>query len=83
MAKAQIVAKNFWKLQGTTHRVVTAVALLDKAGSYAVQEKQDALVTYVRGSYTNGVGLPLELVKKLLKEAAFPLGSLKRRAAPS
>lgn len=105
------------KLQGTTHRVVTAVALvdaqskkakvkhtvsrvtmrrlspeeiarcaannLDKAGSYAVQEKQDKLVTKIQGSYTNVVGLPMELVKKLLKEAASPSGSLKRRAAPS
>ncbi len=88
------------RLQGTTHEVVTAVALLaptgavrlgharsrvtmrrltpqevvrfarknlDKAGAYAVQEKRDPVVAKVRGSFTNVVGLPVELVKKLLK----------------
>ncbi|MBI1953293.1 MAG: septum formation protein Maf [Candidatus Omnitrophica bacterium] len=88
------------RLQGSTHRVITGVALvdaatakeksaravsavtmrrltvkeiaalarknLDKAGAYAVQEKKDALVTRVRGSYSNVVGLPLSLVKALL-----------------
>lgn len=89
------------RLQGTTHRVITAVALvkagtskkkvahevsevtlkplslqeigriagknLDKAGAYAVQEKRDPIVRRIKGSYSNVVGLPLELVKKLLK----------------
>ncbi len=91
------------RLQGTTHRVVTGVALVnaaagkskvahavsqvtmrrltmeeiaryarkhqDKAGSYAVQEKKDPIVTKIKGSFTNVVGLPLELLKKLLKGA--------------
>ncbi len=90
------------KLQGTTHRVITGVALVDaatgkkraahavssvtmrplsageirryaakhpdKAGSYAVQEKNDSVVLKIRGSYSNVVGLPMELVKKLLKK---------------
>ena len=89
------------RLQGTTHKVVTAVALvnaatgkekvahavstvtmkplslkeiariapkhLDKAGCYAAQEKKDPVIKKVVGSYTNVVGLPMELVKKLLK----------------
>lgn len=88
-------------LQGTTHKVITAMALvdaatgrekvahavstvtmrpispaeifryakknLDKAGCYAAQEKKDPVVKKVVGSYSNVVGLPLELVKKLLK----------------
>ena len=88
------------QLQGTSHRVITGVALvdaatgkekaahvvstvtmrrlglpeiaryarkhLDKAGAYVVQEKKDPVVAKVRGSYTNVVGLPLELVRKLL-----------------
>ncbi len=88
-------------LQGTTHKVVTGVALvnaatgkekvahavstvtmrpippaeifrcakkhLDKAGCYAAQEKRDPVVKKVVGSTSNVVGLPLELVKKLLK----------------
>ncbi len=89
------------KLQGTTHKVITAVALvdaatakekvahavstvtmrkltppeiyryarknLDKAGCYAAQETKDPVVRKVVGSYTNVVGLPMELVKKLLR----------------
>ena len=88
------------RLAGTTHKVVTGVALvdaatgrakvahavsfvtlrrltpeeiartalrhLDKAGCYAIQEKKDPLVSKIKGSYTNVVGLPMELVKKLL-----------------
>ncbi len=87
-------------LQGTQHRVITGVALIDaatgrrmvghavsrvtmrpmspeeiaryarrhrdKAGAYAVQEKRDPVVTKVEGSYTNVVGLPLELVQRML-----------------
>lgn len=88
------------RLQGSTHWVITGVALLqaktgrikighaisrvtmrrmspdevdryarrhrDKAGAYAVQEKRDPVVLKIRGSYTNVVGLPMELVRKLL-----------------
>ncbi len=88
------------RLQGTTHRVITGVALvnaagkekvthaastvtmkrldlktivrlvpknLDKAGAYAAQEKKDPVIKKVVGSYSNVVGLPLEVVKKLLE----------------
>ena len=89
------------RLQGTTHKVVTGVALvdaatgkekvahavstvtmrplslkeiarlsakhLDKAGAYAAQEKKDPVVKKVAGSYTNVVGLPMEIVRRLLK----------------
>ncbi len=40
---------------------------LDKAGSYAIQEKNDPIAKVVSGSYENVVGLPLDVVKKLLK----------------
>ena len=40
---------------------------LDKAGGYAAQEKKDPVIKKVVGSYSNVVGLPLEVVKKLLK----------------
>ena len=89
------------RLQGTRHKVITAVALvdaatgkerqahavstvtmkpldlktiarivpkhLDKAGCYAAQEKKDPVIKKVAGSYSNVVGLPMEVVKKLLK----------------
>ena len=39
---------------------------MDKAGAYAVQGRGAALVSQVRGSYTNVVGLPLAAVVELL-----------------
>jgi septum formation protein len=41
---------------------------LDKAGSYAIQEKRDPIAQVVRGSYDNVVGLPLLQVKALLRK---------------
>lgn len=91
-----------YRLSGTTHRVMTGVALvdaesgrslvrsaiskvhmkklelealvrlskkhLDKAGAYAIQEKRDPIARVVSGSYENVVGLPVDLVKKMLRE---------------
>lgn len=39
---------------------------LDKAGAYGIQEGP-RIVTQIKGSYTNVVGLPVELLKKMLK----------------
>ena len=48
---------------------------LDKAGSYAIQEKRDPIARVVKGSYDNVVGLPVGLVKKMLKRVkAAPCG---------
>jgi septum formation protein len=41
---------------------------LDKAGSYAIQEKRDPIAQVVRGSYDNVVGLPISTVRSLLKK---------------
>ena len=90
-------------LSGTTHQVITALALIftpdgpslvehdttsltmaqlsaeqidhylrtgpwqGKAGAYAIQE-DDAFVSKVRGSFSNVVGLPLELLERMLGE---------------
>lgn len=43
----------------------------DKAGAYAIQETGDRFVTQVRGSWTNVVGLPLELVAPMLRDAGI------------
>lgn len=40
---------------------------MDKAGAYGIQD--GGLVKKIKGSYTNVVGLPLELVKKMIKKA--------------
>ena len=41
----------------------------DKAGAYAIQESGDRFVVRVEGSWTNVVGLPLELVSRMLRDA--------------
>jgi septum formation protein len=40
---------------------------LDKAGGYALQANRDDLIARLDGSRTNVVGLPLELVRRLLR----------------
>lgn len=44
---------------------------LDKAGAYAIQEKNDAFAEKIIGSYSNVVGLPLEKVCNYLTELGF------------
>lgn len=47
---------------------------LDKAGSYGIQEWIGlTAVVGIRGSYTNVVGLPTQLVYKTLRDMGFPL----------
>lgn len=38
----------------------------DKAGAYAIQESADAFIETVDGSFTNVVGLPMELLAQML-----------------
>ena len=45
---------------------IRAVPVLDKAGSYAVQEKGEWVVEALHGSLTNVVGLPLERLQSEL-----------------
>lgn len=39
---------------------------LDKAGAYAIQENGDLIVEKISGSYTNVVGLPVEMLREEL-----------------
>jgi septum formation protein len=39
----------------------------DKAGAYAIQENGDEFIERIEGSLTNVMGLPMELLKRLLK----------------
>ncbi len=41
-----------------------------KAGAYGIQDKGDAFVERIDGSFTNVVGLPMELVARMLDEFA-------------
>jgi len=38
----------------------------DKAGSYAVQDKEDPFISHIRGDMDNVIGLPLKTVRRLL-----------------
>jgi septum formation protein len=42
---------------------------MGKAGAYALQETADRYVESIEGSYTNVVGLPMELLERMLKAA--------------
>lgn len=44
----------------------------DKAGAYAIQGIAGWFVEEIRGSVSNVVGLPLERVRRLLRESGFP-----------
>jgi len=46
---------------------ISTGAWKDKAGAYALQEGADEFVIQIKGSYTNVVGLPLELTLCLLE----------------
>jgi len=39
---------------------------LDKAGAYGIQGRASLFVTAIRGSFTNVVGLPMELIYEML-----------------
>lgn len=47
---------------------VTTHEVLDKSGSYAIQEIGDKFVEKIEGSKTNIMGLPVEEVKEMLQE---------------
>ncbi len=51
----------------TIETYVTSGAPLDKAGAYAIQDLQGALVDGIVGSYTNVIGLPVETTRRLLE----------------
>jgi septum formation protein len=40
----------------------------DKAGAYAIQEGGDAFIERIEGSFTNVMGLPMELLGRMLKQ---------------
>lgn len=46
---------------------------LDKAGSYAIQDLGALLVEEIHGNYTNVVGLPLPLTRRLFRELEWEL----------
>jgi septum formation protein len=52
---------------------VTSGEPMDKAGAYAIQGIASRWITRIDGSYTNVVGLPVELVHRLLRGSGHAL----------
>ena len=44
---------------------------LDKAGSYGIQEGRELIIAAWKGSFTNIMGLPMELVKQILTDCGL------------
>jgi septum formation protein len=51
---------------GQIREYTTKVRTLDKAGAYAIQESGQILVSEISGSFSNVVGLPLEILREEL-----------------
>ena len=51
----------------TAKRYMSLVNVLDKAGSYGIQEQGDMLVERIEGLFSNIVGLPVERVAEALR----------------
>jgi septum formation protein len=49
---------------------------LDKAGAYGIQELP-RIIERIKGSYTNVVGLPMEVVKEFFQSVKRPVGKIK------
>jgi len=63
----EISRVTFRVLSGDTiERYLAAVNVLDKAGAYALQEHGDWIIEGVEGSRANVIGLPVELLEKVL-----------------
>jgi len=56
---------------GQIEAYVAGGEALGKAGAYAIQETGDRYVEEVDGSFTNVVGLPMELLERMIKAAGY------------
>ena len=54
---------------------------LDKAGAYAVQEEKDAFIEKIDGCYYNVVGLPIQLLKQMLKKLTVKRGTVRTKSS--
>ena len=59
------------QIQEYTKKVET----LDKAGAYAIQESGEVLISEISGSYSNVVGLPVEMLRAELESWGKPKAS--------
>ena len=73
----------FHPLDAAQIRDYTAkVNTLDKAGAYAIQESGESLISEISGSYSNVVGLPVELLREELEAWGKPRSFRKSMVYP-
>lgn len=53
-------------------KYLASQAWIGKAGAYGIQDKGDASIERIDGSFTNVVGLPMELLSSLLQQWGYP-----------
>lgn len=63
-------------------RYFEVVDPLDKAGAYGIQEGRELIIERWEGSFTNIMGLPMELTKQILTQVGL-LAELQRSAGPT
>jgi septum formation protein len=72
----------FHPLDARQIREYTArVHTLDKAGAYAIQEGGEMILSEISGSYSNVVGLPVELLREELEAWGKPRHSQAKKTA--
>jgi septum formation protein len=73
--QAERTAVKFRALPETEiERYLEAISPLDKAGAYAAQHTPDTIIERVAGSFTNVIGLPMEIVVPMLEAAGIRPG---------
>jgi septum formation protein len=55
----------------TVERYLATQAWVGKAGAYGIQDRADAFVERIEGSFTNVVGLPMELLRSMLSQWGY------------
>mgnify|MGYP000465730205 CR=1 FL=1 len=60
---------------GEIEHYIASGEWIGKAGAYAIQETADKFVERVEGSFSNVVGLPMELIERMLGEMRLHPGT--------
>ena len=69
MLKTETTEVRFQSLSEEVIRTyLTRIQPLDKAGGYAIQEHAELILSELKGSFTNVVGLPVELLRDMLEQ---------------
>lgn len=74
-AKISVSAIKFKRLtSGEIESYIQTGEGIGKAGGYAIQGRAEALVSWMQGSHSGTIGLPLYESRILLKNAGYPIG---------